>query len=288
MDLKKLDSKQARGILAGVLVLVGLYGVFGGPWGVERLSFQGPLSEKASEQIDAALEKNLVVFAMVSTIKAAAAVIEGSSVGVGFDLELGDLVQPAYDYIDFIWKLFLYAVLVLTFYKLMVECGILGLGLPILGAGLVLCGLGLTWSGQRPRLLLWAKRLIVLGGLVAYGVPVVLLGSHSISARFTMPLKEATAQRIRATESEFSRARGEFLAIKDQVSVMSPAESLEKVRVSLSRVVQTVTNAAWDSMKTLLYYIAILLFDLLLLPVLMALLIYLVLHFALGRLHRQA
>lgn len=288
MDLKKLDSRQARGIVAGVLVVLGLYFIFGGQWGAERLSFQGPLSEKASEQIDAALEKNLVVFAMVSTIKAAAAVIEGSSLGVGFDLELGDLVQPAYDYIDFIWKLFLYAVLVLTFYKLMVECGILGLGLPILGAGLVLCGLGLAWRAQRPRLLLWAKRLIVLGGLVAYGVPLVLLGSHSISARFTMPLKEATARRIRATESEFSRAKGEFLAIKDQVSVMSPAESLEKVRVSLSRVVQTVTNATWDSTKTMLYYISILLFELLLLPVLMALLIYLVLHFALGRLHRQA
>jgi len=43
-------------------------------------------------------------FIVLSAIKSGLAVIEGSEVGIGFNLELGDIVQSIYDYVDIAWK----------------------------------------------------------------------------------------------------------------------------------------------------------------------------------------
>ncbi len=67
----------------------------------------GAVVRIAEAQIDGSLERNTVTFLSLSAIKAVMASIEGSSVGVGFHLELGDLIQPAYDYVDFVWRAFL-------------------------------------------------------------------------------------------------------------------------------------------------------------------------------------
>jgi hypothetical protein len=43
-------------------------------------------------------------FLVLSAIKSGLAVIEGSEVGIGFNLEVGDIVQSIYDYVDIAWK----------------------------------------------------------------------------------------------------------------------------------------------------------------------------------------
>ena len=52
------------------------------------------------ESYDSALEGFLVL----SAVKSGLAVIEGSEVGIGFSLQVGDLVQSVYDYVDIAWK----------------------------------------------------------------------------------------------------------------------------------------------------------------------------------------
>ena len=52
------------------------------------------------ESYDGALEGFLVL----SAVKSGLAVIEGSEVGIGFNLQVGDLVQSVYDYVDIAWK----------------------------------------------------------------------------------------------------------------------------------------------------------------------------------------
>lgn len=287
MTHTRYDSKQVQMTVAILLIVLGLFCFFGNREVVEKWTLKRELNLTAARQVDEALEKNLAVFAAISAIKASVALVEGSSVGVGFDLEVGDLVQPAYDYIDFIWRLFLYAVLVLTFYKLVVDSGILGLGIQILAIGFVLWGLSLIVGGKRREIRAWAGRFIRVGLLVAYAVPVVLLASHFLSERFTAPLKEKTAARIYETQYQFLDAKDDFLSLKDQVSLMHPAESVEKVRLACIEVIQRVTAAAWDSMRILLYYVSILLFDLLILPVLMALLVYTLFRLSMGRLEAR-
>ncbi|MCH7549547.1 MAG: hypothetical protein IH969_08455, partial [Candidatus Krumholzibacteriota bacterium] len=72
-------------------------------------------------ELDDTLERDMVTFLLITAVKASLAMIEGSNVGVGFELQVGDIVQPAYDYVDFFWRAFLYAFMVLGFYKLLLE-----------------------------------------------------------------------------------------------------------------------------------------------------------------------
>jgi hypothetical protein len=62
------------------------------------------LSQANSRYLDNAFQKSLSGFLLLSSIKSGLAVVEGSEVGVGFSLELGDVVQPVYDYVDIAWK----------------------------------------------------------------------------------------------------------------------------------------------------------------------------------------
>ena len=54
--------------------------------------------------LQAAFDRSLAGFLVLSGIKSGLAVIEGSEVGIGFNLEIGDIVQSVYDYVDIAWK----------------------------------------------------------------------------------------------------------------------------------------------------------------------------------------
>ena len=64
----------------------------------------GHVSASNDDYLRRSLDKAVTGFLVLSGIKTGLAVIEGSEVGIGFNLELGDLVQSVYDYVDIAWK----------------------------------------------------------------------------------------------------------------------------------------------------------------------------------------
>jgi len=62
------------------------------------------MADSNDRYLQRSFDKALDGFLIISGIKMVFAVIEGSDVGVGFNLEIGDIVQPAYDYIDVAWR----------------------------------------------------------------------------------------------------------------------------------------------------------------------------------------
>jgi len=110
---------------------------------VAQYSGQLALSAEAESLVDDSLAKNQQAFLVLSGIKAALALVEGSSVGVGFSLEVGDVVQPAFDYVHFFWQVFLVGFVIMGTYKILLETGMLELGLMLAGAGYLL------WSIRR-------------------------------------------------------------------------------------------------------------------------------------------
>ena len=68
---------------------------------MDRLAFPGPVAQytgydalnaHAMSLVDESLERDQATFLVITAIKASLAVIEGSEVGVGFELEIGDIV----------------------------------------------------------------------------------------------------------------------------------------------------------------------------------------------------
>lgn len=64
----------------------------------------GELTRANHRYLEESYDRALEGFLVLSAVKSGLAVIEGSEVGIGFNLQVGDLVQSVYDYVDIAWK----------------------------------------------------------------------------------------------------------------------------------------------------------------------------------------
>ncbi len=271
-------KNAARCIFALALGLVFLLQ----PDAVGRASQHTALMEASGQLLDDSLDRNLVTFISLSGIKSVLALIEGSSVGVGFDIEVGDIIQPAYDYVDFVWTVFVYALLVLGFYKLLMETGILGVGFAFIGGGLMLIAISRLPTGAADILRRWGRFMGLAGILVSYIVPLSLLGTQYVGDKYLAPVKASNAQRIDAVRASFDAAQEQLLDLRDKISLLNPGESYEQVKSSALSLAARVTDSIWGSLFAFLNFILILLVELLLLPFLSAFLLYRILSIAAG------
>lgn len=71
--------------------------------------------------LEKAQQRTLSGFLILSAIKSSLAMLEGSTVGIGFNLQVGDLVQSVYDYIDVAWKAVLAGGTAIVILKLLLQ-----------------------------------------------------------------------------------------------------------------------------------------------------------------------
>ncbi|MDY6792456.1 MAG: hypothetical protein SWH54_14435 [Thermodesulfobacteriota bacterium] len=79
------------------------------------------ISRSNDQYLKNSFNKAVNGFLILSGIKGGLAVIEGSEVGIGFNLELGDIVQSVYDYVDIAWKTSLAGGTVILLTRLMLK-----------------------------------------------------------------------------------------------------------------------------------------------------------------------
>lgn len=279
---KAIDSPPAR---LGIMLLLVVLGVacFAFTDEVARYSGQGLLTAEAESLVDDSLAKNQQAFLVLSGIKAALALVEGSSVGVGFSLEVGDVVQPAYDYVHFFWQVFLVGFVIMGAYKILLETGMLELGLMLAGAGLIIAGVGAVRTSWRKSLRRTARWCISFGVLVAFIVPAALVTTHYLSDHYTSSLREKYGLRLAAFQTELERTQSELLAMREEVSILSPVDSLAALKARASQTAAAVMDAFNASFYAFIYYIILLLFDMLFFPMATALVLYKFMQIALNR-----
>lgn len=277
---------RARIALAIVLVAIGVAAMLI-PHRLATATGQGYLNDRGAQLIDESLETNQNTFLAVSGIKAGLALIEGSTVGVGLEVQVGDLIQPAYDYVDFFWKVFLYSLVVLASYKLFLETGMLELGIVLFGIGAILYAAGLLTPPRETTTPTVGRRCMLLGVLVAYVAPAALMLTQSLSERYTTELKRVHQESILEFEQELERAQAEFMNLRHELSLLTPGESMESVRASLVRIAASVAESFRLSLLAFLYYSLLVVFDLLFFPFVSAWLLYKLAQVALDRALQQ-
>jgi len=98
----------AKPILKTMLVLVLLFATFFSATGQLDVLIHkcggSVISDANTEYLNESFDRSMNGFLVLSAIKGGLAVLEGSEVGVGFNLEVGDIVQSIYDYVDVAWK----------------------------------------------------------------------------------------------------------------------------------------------------------------------------------------
>lgn len=113
-------------VLALAIALTILVGPLGSPLGA---GLDRAIDNTALEYLDATLDKTVRLFATASAVKATIAVVEGSEVGLNFGasgtIQLGDMVQPACDYVDLAWRTLFVSMATLFGIKLLLELGVM-------------------------------------------------------------------------------------------------------------------------------------------------------------------
>jgi hypothetical protein len=166
------------------------------------------LSQANDRYLNDAFRKSLSGFLLLSSIKSGLAVVEGSEVGVGFSLQLGDVVQPVYDYVDIAWRAALAGGSILVGLQLALK----GLDLVdhwVLAAVLLLALLRSLAAWWRPNwhwLLEWCGEAVRFGTSMAVALylllPLSVTAAALLSNHVTRPMLDASQEELKQIETE--------------------------------------------------------------------------------------
>lgn len=157
-----------------------------------------------------AFDRSLAGFLVLSGIKSGLAIIEGSEVGIGFNLEIGDIVQAVYDYVDVAWKTALAGGTVLLMTRMCLEAVALidhwCLAAMLLGVGFFLIFRWFLADCQRmTRVVRESTIFLVVLTLILYVIlPISITGASFLSKRITQPIIEETQTGFEDIHREFS------------------------------------------------------------------------------------
>jgi hypothetical protein len=223
------------------------------------------LYKRSFVYVEDATEQTLATFGVLSTLKIGLAVIEGSEVGFGFGLEVGDVVQAAYDYVDIAWRVILIAgvVLVGTQYALEAASLIDQWSLVFLCISLLAACAANWWIAGWYKLtrLLWAASLLgaVMTAALYFLLPLSINGGAYLSRQITAPsIQKAQSGISEISESLFPEARQEA-----EETVSRWVQTKEQ----LNRLIDILKDKTSELILSILKLIAGYLFDCLVFPV---------------------
>ncbi|WFB37739.1 hypothetical protein P3T73_08205 [Kiritimatiellota bacterium B12222] len=201
----RINSTPLRMVLAVVCFGMALLSVSGllsssvGTLGIDVLQ------ERNERYLEDTFEKALVGFGVMSGLKAGLAVVEGStggvSAGVSLNLQIGDVVQSAYDYVDIAWRTLMLGCISLLSIQYMLDAVSL-LDAFILALFFGVLGVSFLWK-KRPRLLRDSLLLSFFGVLVVYLLlPLSIFSASLLSERITQPSIDAAQQGFEETGAQ--------------------------------------------------------------------------------------
>jgi hypothetical protein len=207
--MSKIASVPRRRLLIVILLLggivltsLGLTDRLLGTCGLDRLT------SKNEEYLESSLKRSLRTFAVLSTIKVGLAVVEGTEIGFGFGLEVGDVVQAAYDYVDIAWRTVLAGGVILLGTRILLETASL-LDHWLLATALAALALMMVTQGvrsRRPRTHRTLREIALFVTVLAAAcyiiLPLSIAGGAYLSSKITAPSIEAAESGISALTEE--------------------------------------------------------------------------------------
>ena len=170
----------------------------------------GKISKDNEAYLKDSFDKSVTGFLVLSGIKSGLAVIEGSEIGVGFNLEVGDVVQSIYDYVDIAWQTALLGgtVILLTLLLLRSAEMIDHWSLALLLFS-VFASYGINWLAPRfartSRLIRETIfYLIVFTATLYLIVPFSITGAAYLSEKITRPIIEESHKNFDNIKEDFS------------------------------------------------------------------------------------
>lgn len=226
------------------------------------LAWRGPLdtwfNDAALGELNAANELYLEqsfddashLFLGLTALKSALAVVEGSEVGVGFGLELGDVVQGVYDYVDFAWQIVLWSTLVIVMTRMALEVAqFADQWLLVLALGSTMLYLVAAWWLPRQRAIARVLRdlsffSVVLAAAAYFIAPLAVAGGAALSAEITAARVSEAGQRLSGVSAELD---GRLAAIENADGILGKARKISEAKDAFVGYVQAKSaQLFWD------------------------------------------
>lgn len=168
------------------------------------------ISDTNKEYLDESFDRSMKGFLVLSAIKGGLAVLEGSEVGVGFNLQVGDIVQSIYDYVDVAWKTSLAGGTILLLIQLLLQTTELfdhWCLFSLLLTSLLL--FLLTWfRPKQKRLNRILKECLLFVSVMTVALylilPVSIAGAAFLSKQITRPLVEEAQQGFESIQEDLT------------------------------------------------------------------------------------
>ena len=193
-------------LLATVLSSTGHLDSFINKCGITRIT------DANETYLASSFKKSMHGFLVLSAIKSGVAVIEGSEIGIGFNLEVGDIAQSVYDYVDVAWKTALAGSTVLLLMRVTLETIQLvdqwALFLMLLIA-LILILFGYVFPKQehKKQILKECLSFSAILVLALYLIlPISISGAAFLSKQITSPLVEEAQSGFESFQEDLSPA----------------------------------------------------------------------------------
>jgi len=184
------------------------------------------LSEANNAYLESSSLRSIGMFGILSTLKVGLAIVEGTEVGIGFGLQIGDIVQAAYDYVDIAWKTVLAGTIILLGTKYLLQAAalfdqwVLAIAVAL---GLIMYLLTLI-APARYRLRRILNDLIVFTTLLAVALylvlPLSVAGGALLSRKITAAPVSKAEQGIAGVKNSLfpdMKFSSEHSSIKDKV-----------------------------------------------------------------------
>jgi hypothetical protein len=212
-------------------------------------------------------DKTLKTFGVLSAVKVGLAVMQGSDVGIGFHLEVGDIVQSVYDYVDIAWRTTLgcAAVLLGTRYLLQ-TADLLAPWFLTATFAFLLLHLAFRWTAAKIEILHSISRDLAWGAGIAAVTLILVLPASIAGGRWLS---------TQITQPSIQEAQDGLLGIRKEIessSVQAHAGFLSKLvqaKDRLTRVAEIVSREASKLSVWVLKLIAGYVFDCFVFPVLL-------------------
>lgn len=208
---------------------------------VVLLSAYWLLKSPALDTTKLTLERQTASFLLVSTLKSSLAMIEGSDVGFGLRIEVGDIVQSTYDLVDFTWKMLLYGILLTTFSKIFFESDLINVGAYLLGLGFFIYILGLFIRRYREKVISLGAGVIVAGLIVAFYIPVSTLVSFRACEYFVDHIEKDMEQQMRVVTEDWEHFKSDLSLREIKTFMATAAVFVKELFLKLTSILITFT-----------------------------------------------
>jgi len=171
------------------------------------------LTESNDQYLNRAFQRSIHTFGVLSAVKVGLAIFKGTEIGVGINLQVGDVVQSAYDYVDLAWRTVLLSTVVLLGTRYLLQMADIVDHWFLFGTLILL---------MLRMLIIRIKKLLRLGQLLqdvclvtsVFTVALYLLLPLSIAGGRYLS-EQITAPSVQEAEAGFSTLKNDLLPTKD-------------------------------------------------------------------------